>query len=76
MVLWVHNLSRFHQPVEFNLQHWAGYTPIEVTGHVSAHRREHVYLAALLVMVYRMLTRCLQRCDCFPRRMVTVATVR
>src|SRR2546429_4793166 len=29
VVLCVNNLSRFPQPIELNLQHWAGYTPIE-----------------------------------------------
>ena len=38
VVLCVHNLSRFHQPVEFNLQHWASYIPVELTGHVSFPR--------------------------------------
>ena len=33
-VLSVNNLSRFPQPIELNLQRWAGYTPIELTGRV------------------------------------------
>ena len=41
VVLCVNNLSRFPQPIELNLQHWTGYTPIELTGPgaVPAHRR-------------------------------------
>ncbi|MEV6924951.1 maltose alpha-D-glucosyltransferase [Dactylosporangium sp. NPDC051485] len=35
IVLCVNNLSRFPQPIELNLQPWAGYTPIELTGHVQ-----------------------------------------
>ena len=40
VVLCVNNLSRFPQPIELNLQHWNGYTPVELTGrvHVPAHR--------------------------------------
>jgi maltose alpha-D-glucosyltransferase/alpha-amylase len=34
-VLSVNNLSRFPQPIELNLQKWAGYTPIELTGGVE-----------------------------------------
>ncbi|MEV8516523.1 maltose alpha-D-glucosyltransferase [Dactylosporangium sp. NPDC051484] len=34
VVLCVNNLSRFPQPIELNLQEWAGYTPVELTGHV------------------------------------------
>ncbi|HEX7322659.1 MAG TPA: maltose alpha-D-glucosyltransferase [Mycobacterium sp.] len=34
-VLCVNNLSRFPQPIELNLQHWNGYTPVELTGHVE-----------------------------------------
>jgi maltose alpha-D-glucosyltransferase/alpha-amylase len=34
-VLCVNNLSRFPQPIELNLQHWNGYTPVEMTGHVE-----------------------------------------
>lgn len=37
-VLCVNNLSRFPQPIELNLQHWAGYTPVELTGHVPFPR--------------------------------------
>ncbi|GGM24587.1 maltose alpha-D-glucosyltransferase [Dactylosporangium sucinum] len=35
VVLCVNNLSRFPQPIELNLQQWAGFTPIELTGHVQ-----------------------------------------
>ncbi|MFG2041997.1 maltose alpha-D-glucosyltransferase [Dactylosporangium sp. NPDC048998] len=35
VVLCVNNLSRFPQPIELNLQEWAGYTPVELTGHVQ-----------------------------------------
>src|SRR5919107_507984 len=38
VVLCVNNLSRFPQPIELNLQHWAGYTPVELTGHVNFPR--------------------------------------
>jgi maltose alpha-D-glucosyltransferase/alpha-amylase len=34
-VLCVNNLSRFPQPIELNLQHWSGYIPVEMTGHVE-----------------------------------------
>jgi maltose alpha-D-glucosyltransferase/alpha-amylase len=34
VVLCVNNLSRFPQPIELNLQQWAGSTPVELTGHV------------------------------------------
>jgi maltose alpha-D-glucosyltransferase / alpha-amylase len=34
IVLSVNNLSRFPQPIELNLQKWAGYIPIELTGGV------------------------------------------
>jgi maltose alpha-D-glucosyltransferase/alpha-amylase len=34
IVMSVNNLSRFPQPIELNLQKWAGYTPIELTGGV------------------------------------------
>ena len=34
-VLCVNNLSRFPQPIELNLQHWNGYTLIEMTGYVE-----------------------------------------
>lgn len=37
-VLCVNNLSRFPQPIELPLQHWAGVTPIELTGHVPFPR--------------------------------------
>jgi hypothetical protein len=33
--LCVNNLSRFPQPTELNLQHWTGYTPVEMTGYVE-----------------------------------------
>ncbi len=34
IVLCVHNLSRFPQPIELNLQRWQGYQPVELTGRV------------------------------------------
>ena len=34
-VLCVNNLSRFPQPIELNLQHWTGYTLVEMTGYVE-----------------------------------------
>ena len=37
-VLCVNNLSRFPQPIEMNLQHYNGYTPIEMTGYVEFPR--------------------------------------
>jgi maltose alpha-D-glucosyltransferase/alpha-amylase len=37
-VLCVNNLSRFPQPIELNLQHWSGYTPVEMTGYVEFPR--------------------------------------
>jgi maltose alpha-D-glucosyltransferase/alpha-amylase len=37
-VLCVNNLSRFPQPIEMSLQHWNGYTPIEMTGYVEFPR--------------------------------------
>jgi maltose alpha-D-glucosyltransferase/alpha-amylase len=37
-VLCVNNLSRFPQPIEMNLQHWNGYTPVEMTGYVEFPR--------------------------------------
>ena len=37
-VLCVNNLSRFPQPIELNLQHWNGYTPVELTGRVEFPR--------------------------------------
>jgi maltose alpha-D-glucosyltransferase/alpha-amylase len=36
--LCVNNLSRFPQPIELNLQHWNGYTPVEMTGYVDFPR--------------------------------------
>ena len=38
VVLCVNNLSRFPQPIELNLQHWNGYTPVELTGYVEFPR--------------------------------------
>jgi maltose alpha-D-glucosyltransferase / alpha-amylase len=38
VVLCVNNLSRFPQPIELNLQHWSGYTPVELTGQVEFPR--------------------------------------
>jgi maltose alpha-D-glucosyltransferase/alpha-amylase len=38
VVVCVNNLSRFPQPIELNLQAWAGYTPIELTGRVRFPR--------------------------------------
>jgi maltose alpha-D-glucosyltransferase/alpha-amylase len=38
VVICVNNLSRFPQPIELNLQHWNGYTPVELTGHVEFPR--------------------------------------
>ncbi|HEY3010324.1 MAG TPA: maltose alpha-D-glucosyltransferase [Micromonosporaceae bacterium] len=38
VVLCVNNLSRFPQPIELNLQHWAGYQPVEMTGRVMFPR--------------------------------------
>ncbi|MGH7626999.1 MAG: maltose alpha-D-glucosyltransferase [Gemmatimonadaceae bacterium] len=34
VILCVHNLSRFVQPVEINLQRWVGHTPVELIGKV------------------------------------------
>jgi maltose alpha-D-glucosyltransferase/alpha-amylase len=34
IVLCVNNLSRFPQPIELNLQNWAGYMPVELSGRV------------------------------------------
>ena len=31
----MNNLSRFPQPIELNLQHYNGYTPVEMTGYVE-----------------------------------------
>ena len=36
--LCVNNLSRFPQPIELNLQHWNGFTPVEMTGYVEFPR--------------------------------------
>ena len=48
VVLCVNNLSRFPQPIELNLQQWAAYTPIELTGHVTFPRVGHLpYLLTL-----------------------------
>jgi maltose alpha-D-glucosyltransferase/alpha-amylase len=48
VVLCVNNLSRFPQPLELNLQHWSGHTPIELTGHVEFPRIGHLpYLLTL-----------------------------
>jgi maltose alpha-D-glucosyltransferase / alpha-amylase len=48
VVLCVNNLSRFPQPLELNLQHWSGHTPIELTGHVEFPRVGHLpYLLTL-----------------------------
>jgi maltose alpha-D-glucosyltransferase/alpha-amylase len=38
VVLCVNNLSRFPQPIELNLQQWAGYQPVEMTGRVPFPR--------------------------------------
>jgi maltose alpha-D-glucosyltransferase / alpha-amylase len=38
IVLCVNNLSRFPQPMELNLQAWAGRTPVELTGRVAFPR--------------------------------------
>ncbi len=47
-VLCVHNLSRFPQPIELNLQSWAGYQPIELTGRVPfPHIGQLPYLLTL-----------------------------
>src|SRR5580698_5732338 len=48
IVLCVNNLSRFPQPIELNLQHWSGWTPIELTGQVEFPRIGHLpYLLTL-----------------------------
>jgi maltose alpha-D-glucosyltransferase / alpha-amylase len=48
VVLCVNNLSRFPQPIELNLQHWNGFTPIELTGQVRFPRIGHLpYLLTL-----------------------------
>ena len=47
-VMCVNNLSRFPQPIELNLQHWSGCTPVELTGHVEFPRIGHLpYLLTL-----------------------------
>ncbi len=47
-VLCVNNLSRFPQPLELNLQHWSGHTPVELTGQVEFPRIGHLpYLLTL-----------------------------
>jgi maltose alpha-D-glucosyltransferase/alpha-amylase len=38
VVLCVNNLSRVPQPIELNLQQWAGYQPVEMTGRVPFPR--------------------------------------
>ncbi|MCB0926326.1 MAG: maltose alpha-D-glucosyltransferase [Mycobacterium sp.] len=38
VVLCVNNLSRFPQAIELDLQTWAGYTPVELTGRVQFPR--------------------------------------
>jgi maltose alpha-D-glucosyltransferase / alpha-amylase len=38
VVLCVNNLSRFPQPIELNLQPWAGSVPMELTGRVPFPR--------------------------------------
>ena len=38
VVLCVNNVSRFPQPIELNLQHWNGYTPVEMSGYVEFPR--------------------------------------
>jgi len=48
LVLCVNNLSRFPQPIELNLNNWAGFTPIELTGRVPFPRIGHLpYLLTL-----------------------------
>ncbi len=48
IVLCVNNLSRFPQPIELNLNNWAGYRPIELTGRVPFPRVGHLpYLLTL-----------------------------
>jgi maltose alpha-D-glucosyltransferase/alpha-amylase len=48
VVLCVHNLSRFPQPIEMSLPAWNGYTPIELTGRVTFPRIGHLpYLLTL-----------------------------
>ena len=44
----MNNLSRFPQPIELYLQHWNGYTPVELTGRVEFPRIGHLpYLLTL-----------------------------
>jgi maltose alpha-D-glucosyltransferase/alpha-amylase len=38
VMLCVNNLSRFPQPIELQLQHWNGWTPVELTGQVPFPR--------------------------------------
>ncbi|HEX9834078.1 MAG TPA: maltose alpha-D-glucosyltransferase, partial [Mycobacterium sp.] len=38
IALCINNLSRFPQPIELNLQHYNGYTPVEMTGYVEFPR--------------------------------------
>jgi maltose alpha-D-glucosyltransferase/alpha-amylase len=48
VVLCVHNLSRFPQPLELNLQQWSGCTPVELTGQVRFPNVGHLpYLLTL-----------------------------
>jgi maltose alpha-D-glucosyltransferase/alpha-amylase len=48
VVICVNNLSRFPQPIELNVQHWTGYTPVELTGQVEFPRIGHLpYLLTL-----------------------------
>jgi maltose alpha-D-glucosyltransferase/alpha-amylase len=48
VVLCINNLSRFPQPIELNLNTWAGYQPIELTGRVPFPRIGHLpYLLTL-----------------------------
>ena len=39
--------SRFPQPIELNLQHWNGYTPVEMTGTWSFRIGQLPYLLTL-----------------------------
>jgi maltose alpha-D-glucosyltransferase/alpha-amylase len=48
VILCVHNLSRFVQPVEINLHRWQGHTPIELIGNVPFPPiGEHPYFLSL-----------------------------
>ena len=48
IVLCVNNLSRFPQPIELNLNNWAGFTPVELSGRVPFPRIGHLpYLLTL-----------------------------